>query len=482
MNLFVNLLIIILLFISTTNCTVSNNDSALQPYIDNLQAQLESEDKDAILYWNFVILQTAGNDYDMAIAAVPDQNGITTTRAFAIIHGAMYESVAFLSDVCKSVYKLKNIPYVEKRLRKLATNAAIMESAYQTLYSLYPKQQQIFDAARETYLNKLKNNGYNAAAINAGVLVGKSVAEHFLTSRQNDGSQIKANYTPILLPGYHRPDPTHPNQGFAGPNWGNVQPFLINSGSQFRASNIVGSTPASRLIYLNSTQYINEYNEVKSIGSKISNVRTSDQTEIGLFWAYDGGPKVGVPSRLYNQIIRVIAIKQKNTLEENAKLLALTNYAMADALIAAWDTKYFYNLWRPIVGIREGTDLTPADPNWLPLGSPADNAGTDFTPPFPAYVSGHSVLGSATFESLRLFYKTDRISFKFQSDEFNGETVDSNTGQPRPKRTRKYQSFTQAEMENYFSRIYIGVHWRIDQEGGKIMGRQVAKLDYNKFQ
>lgn len=481
MNFFVNLFIVIVVIISATNCTISNNDSTLQPHIDSLLVQLESKRMDAFLYWNLVTLQTCANDYDKSIAAIPDQNGVTTTRAFAIIHGAIYESVAVLSDVCKPVYGLKNIPYVRNGLKKRAISAAIMESAYQTLSSLYPKQQEIFDAIRDTYLEKLRKNENNGAAIDAGILVGKSVAQYFLTSRQNDGSEIRTNYTPTLLPGYHRADPTHPNQGFAAPHWGSVRPFLINSGSQFRASSVVGSTPEGRLKYLNSSQYIKEFQEVKLIGSKTSTVRTNDQTEIGIFWAYDGGLKVGVASRLYNQIIRVVAIKQKNTLEENVKLFALANYAMADVIIAAWDTKYFYNFWRPIVGIRLGSALTPADPNWLPLGSPADNAGTDFTPPFPGYVSGHSVLGSAAFETLRLFYKTDSLPFKFQSDEFNGKTVDSNTGEARPERTRHYQTFTQAEMENYLSRIYIGVHWRIDQEEGKIMGRRVAKLSYNKF-
>ena len=363
MNFFLKLFTIILMVFSATSYAVSSCNNSLQQHTDSLLAQLGSENMDAILYWNLVTLQTCANDFDKSIVASPDQNALGMTRAFAIIHGAMHDSVAFLSDVLKPIYRLNSMPHVQKRSRKLATKTAVMESAYRTLYSLFPKQRQIFDAIRQRYLRKLANGRSNIAAINAGIQVGKLVAEHYLTSRQNDGSQINTPYTPILQPGYHRPDPTHPNQGFAGPHWGNVKPFLINSGSQFRASNIVGSTPASRLVYLNSTQYRNNFNEVKLIGSKTSLVRTSDQTEIGIFWAYDGAPKIGTPSRLFNQIIRVVAIKQKNTLEESAKLFALTNYAMADAIIAAWDTKYFYSFWRPVVGIQLGTVATPADPN-----------------------------------------------------------------------------------------------------------------------
>src|SRR5438552_10507360 len=99
---------------------------------------------------------------------------------------------------------------------------------------------------------------------------------------------------------------------------------------------------------------------------------------------------------------------------ELARLLALVNVAMADAGIAIWDSKYYYNVWRPITGIREsetGTGPTGAgdanpdtigDPTWSPLGAPASNLqGPNFTPPFPAYPSGHAGFGGAFFQTLR---------------------------------------------------------------------------------
>ncbi|CAF5098628.1 unnamed protein product, partial [Rotaria sp. Silwood1] len=231
-----------------------------------------------------------------------------------------------------------------------------------------------------------------------------------------------------MEPGYHQRDPTHPNQEFLSPQWGSVTPFVIETGSQFRASNIVGDTVPKRRQYLDSEKYVNDYDEVVSLGTRTSQDRTVDQTEIGIFWGYDCAPKVGVPPRLYNQIVRVIAIQKNKKLEENARLFALVNYAMADAGISAWETKYYYGFWRPIYGIRQGTRRTPAIPNWLPLGASADGTGENFTPPFPSYVSGHSTFGSATFEMLRLFYKTDQVHFEFQSDEYNGITKDSITG------------------------------------------------------
>ena len=294
--------------------------------------------------------------------------------------------MATFNQAYKPVFKLNNMPDVTLVRKESAINGAIMEAAYQTLYALYPQQKSIFNVVRKEYLKQLKTEGDKQDAIDTGILVGKLVAIFILTSRQNDSSQVNTNYTSILYPGYHQPDPTHPDQGFLSPNWGNVTPFLLNTGSQFRPSNVIGDTPASRMIYLNSTQYINDFNEVKSVGSKTSTIRTSDQTEIGIFWAYDGAPKLGVPPRLYNQVVRVVAIQQGNTLEQNVHLFALVNYAMGDAGITAWDCKYYYNFWRPIVGVRHGTGYTLSDPDWLPLGAPADNNGTDFTPGFPSYV------------------------------------------------------------------------------------------------
>ncbi|NJQ96593.1 MAG: vanadium-dependent haloperoxidase [Hydrococcus sp. CSU_1_8] len=139
--------------------------------------------------------------------------------------------------------------------------------------------------------------------------------------------------------------------------------------------------------------------------------RTADETLIGIFWAYDGAAGLGTPPRLYNQIVRRLAIAKGNTEAQNARLFALVNAAMGDAGILAWDQKYIHDLWRPVVGIREhdesfGPAATEAnndisndgDPFWLPLGAPNSNSTKkNFTPNFPAYPSGHATFGAAAF-------------------------------------------------------------------------------------
>ena len=171
---------------------------------------------------------------------------------------------------------------------------------------------------------------------------------------------------------------------------------------------------------------------------------------------------------------------------EMMRLLALENTAMADAAIAIWESKYYYQFWRPVCGIREsdpgtgptglgdGNPDTIGDPTFTPFGGPASNLnGPKLTPPFPSYPSGHGGFGGAVFETLRTVFGTDDIAFTFVSDEFNGVTKDNN-GNVRPLLPRSFTSLSQAEEENGQSRIYLGIHWHFDKTMAIMQGEQVA--------
>ena len=214
--------------------------------------------------------------------------------------------------------------------------------------------------------------------------------------------------------------------------------------------------------------------------------RTAEQTHIGTFWAYDGTPSLCAPPRLYNQITVHLADQMGTSDLELARLLALVNVAMADAGLAIWESKYYYDFWRPVTGIREsdpgagpsgagdGNPYTIGDPTFSPLGAPASNLqGPNFTPPFPSYPSGHGGFGGALFQTLRRFYGTDDIPFTFVSDEFNGITL-GNDGTARPLIPRSFSSLSQAEDENGESRIYLGIHWRFDKDQAIAQGRRVG--------
>jgi PAP2 superfamily len=250
--------------------------------------------------------------------------------------------------------------------------------------------------------------------------------------------------------------------------------------------------PPPRLVH---RAYAKAFDEVKRLGGDgimTPTERTEDQTIAGIYWAYDGTPSLCAPPRLYNQIAVEIADQMDSNDVELARLLALVNVAMADAGIAIWESKYHYNYWRPVTGIREadegsgptgagdGNPATIGDPNFTPLGAPASNLnGPNFAPPFPAYPSGHAGFGGALFQILRNFYGTDDIAFTFVSDEFNGLTRD-NEGNLRPLMPRSFSSLSEAEEENGQSRIYLGIHWAFDKTEGIKQGRQVADYVFKK--
>jgi hypothetical protein len=435
---------------------------------------------DAVLRWNAVANQASAIDHGLNYPS--QQFGPTRlSRAMAIVQIAVYDAVCAIDGTYQSYLPgLTAAP-------NASLDAAIAQAAHDALTALYSEQQAMFDQALATDLAAIPDG----PAKTQGIAVGQQAASQILAARENDGSAKDVtdptNYTYGQLPGQWRPDPLHPNALPLTPDWGSVTPFVLESGSQFRPP----PAPA-----LTSSDYTSAFNEVKSLGGSSPTsptTRSDEQTDIGLFWGYDSQPGLCAPIRFFNQITQTVAVQQDNTEVENARLFMLANVAMADASIACWETKYFYNFWRPITAIREaapgtgpsglgdGNPDTIGDPQWAPLGAAADNgSGTNFTPAFPSYTSGHASIGTALFTTLAQFYGTDNIPFTINSDEFNTITVGQN-GQPRPLMPRSYTSFSEAAEECAQSRIYIGVHFHFDKLEGMNTGTNVSNYVFPKI-
>ena len=423
---------------------------------------------DMVVQWNQIANQAAVNDYTLApgIEIGPTR----LSRAFAIVQAAVYDSVNSI-DPQYAPYMIQ-VPAPAGA----SLDAAVAQAAHDTLVAMFPNQQSFFDSELASSLQ-----GISMMPAVEGATVGSEVASAILAARANDGSQIDAynqpvNYTFGQLPGQWRPDPLHPTQVPLTPDWGGVKPFGMLSENQFMPP----PPPA-----LDSLAYATAYEEVKTIGSLNSTIRTADQTQIAFFWGYDAQPGLCAPIRFYNQITQVIAQQEGNSEVENARLFAMTNIAMADAAITCWGAKYIYDLWRPITAIREndpGTGPTglgsgnpylvdQGDPNWQPLGAPTHSGGGNFTPPFPTYTSGHGTIGGALFKTLEDFYGTDNVHFTITTDEFN--TITNGTLSPR-----SYDSFSQAAGENAMSRIYLGIHFHFDATNAITCGDQIADYDF----
>jgi len=444
---------------------------------------------DPILFWNDVALEA--NRVSHTNGANEQVGPPLSARALAIVHLAMYD--AYVGIVGASSGLMPYLPTLPAPVLapgediSMAAVAAVSSAAYTTLGELFPSQKAFFD---------LILNGVGTLS-DGGTSFGTAVAQAILLDRNTDPGVSDTGYKAGKNRGEHRVDPDNPNQGFHAPFYGeNIRSFAIT------ARHVLLAPP------LDDAEYASALNEVyaRGIATELMGTlpdgtpkRTTDETVRGIFWAYDGAAKLGTPPRFFNQIVHQIAVAQGNSISENAQLFALINVAMADAGILAWEQKYIHKFWRPILGIREHDQSTGpgatlgnnpvdahCDTGWLPLGAPKTNGtGKNFTPPFPAYPSGHATFGAAALHVTRLFFKHKKstgmtamqvanlpadqifddpslLHLNVVSEELNGVNQD-NHGTVRPRHIREFDDGLWAMIkENGRSRVDLGVHWVFD--------------------
>jgi len=317
--------------------------------------------------------------------------------------------------------------------------AAAVQAAYVTLVDLFPAQKETFDNMRTASLDAIGDPKF---AIQQGIAWGQIVADQILAWRSQDGFSVTPpQYFGGTDPGQWRPTPPAMLPGLV-PQLAQTNPWVIHSPSQFRPS----GPPA-----LGSDQYTADFNETKNMGSATTTSRTADQTVYVNFWQNSNPPDY------FDPVAISLAQQRQFTMEQTARLLALVNLGMADAIIGCWDAKYAYSFWRPITAIRladsDGNDATAADAAWNPLV---------VTPPFPEYPSAHSCVSGAATHILSAIFG-EETSFTVGSDA-------------TPGTTRSFHSFTAALEEIKNARIYGGIHFRTACVDGQALG--IAVADY----
>lgn len=459
-----------------------------------------------LLAWNDAMLDANARDHTASSGFAGDQQGPTrNSRAFAIIQIAVYDAV--------NAFNKKFEPFspgINQAPNGASKDAAIAYAAHTTLSALYPKQKAIFDSLLASDLAQIKGK---AQAIADGRDVGIAAANAILSARTNDGAGPAGTSTVTPFGGggavasgstnifgeqvnggqtaapRWAPDRGPADDGVApirnaalGASWGAVTPFVLTSGDQFRIP--AYPTPGS-------PRFRDAYNDVFINGGEdILGVVGTDNTAakqfIGNFWGYDGAPLLGTPPRLYNQVAIVVAnAKGLKDVDEYARLLALVNVTMGDSGIAAWDSKYYHNYWRPGNGVRDagadGDPMTVPLDSWRPFGASVINGAVPerFTPPFPAYPSGHATFGAAMAQSLTSLFGNN-VRFTFVSDEYDGTGFDPrNEGLSvnftRPLVPVRYRSLLEAQQENGRSRVFNGVHWEPDDTEGQKLGTAIVQ-------
>jgi membrane-associated phospholipid phosphatase len=383
-----------------------------------------SYSNDVILDWNEIA-------YNAAVAATYFGPLLFShDRGFTMMHIAQHDALnAIQSRYQRYVYTASD--------SKAHPIAATAQAARDVMVHVYPDQAATFDAALASWLATVPNGN----AKTRGIALGKATANAIITLRANDGIAEWGEYTPGTGPGRYQFVP--PFDFVLQPALATFPPFGVESPDQFR----VGPPPS-----LTSSKYTAAFNEVKSVGSLNSTTRTQDQTEYAAFWweLSDAG---------WNRIARITAEQEGLGLWRTARLFALNNMALLDGYITGWDSKFHYDFWRPYTAIRaaatDGNSQTTADPAW---------ESYQLNPPVQDYPSTHSVLGKASATVLAESFRTDRITFDFNSP----------TALPG-KEVRRYHSFAFAATENALSRLYAGIHFRFSTDVGVALGSKVGK-------
>lgn len=372
---------------------------------------------DVVTDWNVVAA-------DITVAAglpPPPAN-----RALAMVQTSVYEAVNAITK-----------RYPPDRIAVNAAPGASVDAAVAAanramLSRLVSSQQAAIDKAYASALAAIADG----PAKTAGIAAGDQAAAAVLALRADDGAGAPERYRPATTAGVYIPTPIP-----AASQWAQRKPWVMTSCDQFRP----GPPPA-----LTSEVWARDYNEIKSIGGKLSATRTPAQTDIARFW------EATAPT-VYFPVVRSVANMPGRDVTQNARLLAVSGQAIDDALIAVFDGKYHYNFWRPVTAIRngdiDGNDATERDAGRLPFID---------TPMHPEYPCAHCIVSGA-------------VGGVLVAEIGNGPTPTLSTTSPTaPGVARSWTKVDDFMLEVATARIYDGVHYRNSTEVGTAMGKKIG--------
>ena len=314
-----------------------------------------------------------------------------------------------------------------------------------------------FGGLKRNKLRAVPSSTAKSAAIKWGTHVGKKIG----AQRASDGAESIKN-TPrydvygagddpmkwALTSGETNPIPILPG-------WGRVAPFGVHR---------IKSHRADPFPHPSSEAFWGDVKLIKAVGGTHSTLRRPDHEHLAHFW--EDGPHSVTPPGHFLQIARQLFEGRLDAVDF-ARAMALTSMALADAGLSAWDSKYAYDILRPETAIRGrmtqiagySQHQVKVDPQWSAIIP---------NPRFPAYVSGHSTFGAAGARMMQLINGSDRARLALRSPDDHL--------QPRHHqgKTRYFSSIWETAVENGLSRIYGGVHWTFDHDGGMTSGKSIA--------
>jgi len=315
-----------------------------------------------------------------------------------------------------------------------SVEGAVASATRTALSKLMPAQQAVIDADYQALLGSVPDG----PAKTAGIALGEQAATAIVALCADDGAVSPDVYRPHAAAGVYVP-----TVGPAVPHWGQRRPWVLPRGDHFRP----GPPPA-----LTSETWARDYNEIKAVGSRSSTQRTPEQTAMAKF-------REATAPAVYWPVARSVASTPGRDVTDNARLLALAAMAMDDGLIAVFDAKYAYNLWRPVTAIRngdlDGNRATDRDPGWTPFIE---------TPMHPEYPCAHCIVSGA-------------LGAVLETEIGSGPTPTlSSASSTAGGAVRTWTSVGDFTKEVAQARIYDGVHYRFSTEVGSAMGKKIGEL------
>lgn len=367
---------------------------------------------DPVLEWNSIMVNTTAS-----------QNPFFQARFAAITQLAVFEAVNAIDKDFEPYLGTITAP------SGASPEAAAVAAAHAVLENYFPGDASVLDAAYAASLAGIRNGN----AKQDGIAVGEAAAAALIALRTGDGSAPPEFYAPTsAAPGEWQPTPSCPPAGGILLQWRNLRPFAIERSDQFRSA----PPPA-----LTSQRYSRGYDEVMRVGSIDSAFRPQDRADVARFYA------ATAPVPVWNSVAAQVAVAQGRSLSENARALALMDVAISDASASVFDTKYFYDFWRPETAIHASGDTT-----WKPY---------IVTPCFPSYASAHASLSNAARKVLERLDGPRHHFITLSNPAVAGVIL-------------QYENFEQITDDINDARVYGGIHFRFDQETGAEQGRQVG--------
>jgi len=389
---------------------------------------------DVVADFNVVGARTVNTAPGAYPAVTPEERRTVLGPDLATMHVAMYDAVVAIAGGYE--------PYAVVPVSPSAgasQQAAAAAAACTVLAGLFPNRSPEYAVDCAPY-----QAGAGTGAVGIGITLGIEVGQKMLAERAADGRSTIVAYTPVGGVGRFEPFPagTSPVLFFAPA----MRPFTLTSAMQFRAD----GPPA-----LTSASYTDAFNEVKRLGVAGGAALTGEQQDIARFHTEN-------PNVFGARNLRVFL--NQPTVLQNARLAAMLWVAYADAILGCFESKYYFDAWRPRAAIpaagADGNPATAPDSGWTPFVN---------TPNHPEYPAAHACFGGATSEVLKAYFKTPRVHFTWTS------TV---TGT-----SHEFASVYEMLTELKLARIYGGMHFRYASDDGATLGRRTGRwVAKNYFQ